>query len=79
MIALQLSQCFNFQVSVYMPPLKLLRNVVDRMKNLSNFVLLSANQCGQMKIKVETDLVTVTTYFNDLDHPTWGTCGVFYC
>ncbi|KAI0215352.1 Checkpoint protein HUS1 [Lamellibrachia satsuma] len=65
----------DFDVSVYMPPLKLLRNVVDRMKNLSNFVLLSANQCGQMKIKVETDLVTVTTYFNDLDHPTWGKDG----
>ncbi|KAK2176299.1 hypothetical protein NP493_672g01017 [Ridgeia piscesae] len=61
----------DFDVSIYMPPLKLLRSVVDRMKNLSNFVLLSANQRGQMKVKVQTDLVTVTTYFNDLDHPTW--------
>ena len=57
-----------------MPPLKLLKSVVDRMKNLSNFVLLSANQRGQMKVKVQTDLVTVTTYFNDLDHPTWSMC-----
>ena len=61
-----------FQVSIYMPPMKLLRNVVDRMKNLSNFVSISANQRGEMKVKVETDQVTVATHFKDLDHPTWS-------
>ena len=29
----------SFQVSVYMPSLKVVRNVVDRMKNLSNFLV----------------------------------------
>ena len=28
-----------FQVSIYMPQLKVLRNVVDKMKNLSNYVV----------------------------------------
>ena len=27
------------QVSIYMPPLKLVKNVVERMKTLSNFVV----------------------------------------
>ena len=27
------------QVSIYMPPLKIMKNVVDRMKNLSNFLV----------------------------------------
>lgn len=27
------------QVSIYLPPLKTIKNVVDRMKNLSNFLV----------------------------------------
>ena len=29
----------QFDVSIYMPPLKLLRNVIERMKTLANFVV----------------------------------------
>ena len=65
---------FYPQVSICMPPLKILRNVVDRMKNLSNFVVISANQSGEMTLKVETDVVTVATHFRDLENPTWGKC-----
>lgn len=55
-----------------MPPLKVLRNIVDRMKNLSNYVSLMANSNGEMKLKVETELVTVSTHFRDLGHPQWS-------
>ena len=55
-----------------MPPLKTLRNVVDKMKNLSNHVIISANQSGEMKLRIETDLVNVATHFRDLQNPTWG-------
>ncbi len=55
-----------------MPSLKVVRNVVDRMKNLSNFVTVSANQNGEMKLQVETDMVAVGTYFQDLEQPMWS-------
>lgn len=61
----------DFDASIYMPALRVLRNIVDRMKNLSNFVRVSANNAGEMKFCVETDLVTVSTYFHDLDRPMW--------
>ena len=33
--------CVSLQVSIYLPPLKTMKNVVDRMKNLSNFLVRS--------------------------------------
>ncbi|XP_062593869.1 checkpoint protein HUS1-like isoform X2 [Saccostrea cucullata] len=59
----------QFDVTIAMPQLKLLKNVVDKMKNLSNFVVLSANQNGEMKLMVETDMVSITTHFRDLVNP----------
>ncbi|KAJ8311186.1 hypothetical protein KUTeg_011263, partial [Tegillarca granosa] len=56
----------QFDVSITMPQIKMLRNVVDKMKNLSNFVVLSANQNGEMKLLVETDMVSISTHFRDL-------------
>ena len=61
----------HVKASIYMPALRVLRNIVDRMKNLSNFVRVSANNSGELKLCVETDLVTVSTYFHDLDRPVW--------
>uniref|UniRef100_A0A671WV98 Checkpoint protein n=1 Tax=Sparus aurata TaxID=8175 RepID=A0A671WV98_SPAAU len=60
------------QVSIYLPPLKTMKNVVDRMKNLSNFLVMEANLNGEMNLKIETDLVSVTTHFKDLGNPPWG-------
>ncbi|XP_064644167.1 checkpoint protein HUS1-like [Lineus longissimus] len=59
----------DFDVSIYMPALKMLRNVVERMKNISNYVVISANWCGEMQLKVETDLAAITTHFRDLQNP----------
>ncbi|XP_029935578.1 checkpoint protein HUS1 [Myripristis murdjan] len=62
----------DFDVSIYLPPLKTMKNVVDRMKNLSNFLVIEANLNGEMNLKIETDLVSVTTHFRDLGNPPWG-------
>lgn len=61
-----------FQVSIYMPPLRVMRNVVDRMKNLSNFLTISANNSGQLTLSINTDIATITTHFKDLEHPPWS-------
>eukprot|EP00066_Takifugu_rubripes_P010290 XP_003977994.1 PREDICTED: checkpoint protein HUS1 [Takifugu rubripes] len=62
----------DFHVSIYLPPLKTMKNVVDKMKNLSNFLIMEANLRGEMNLKIETDLVSVTTHFKDLGNPPWG-------
>ncbi|KAM7390041.1 hypothetical protein PAMA_008286 [Pampus argenteus] len=62
----------DFDVSIYLPPLKTIKNVVDRMKNLSNFLVIEANLNGEMNLKIETDLVSITTHFKDLGNPPWG-------
>ncbi|XP_073237036.1 checkpoint protein HUS1-like [Porites lutea] len=61
----------DFDVSIYMPSMKVVKNVTERMKNLSNFLILSANQNGYMTLGIETDSVTVKTHFKHLDTPTW--------
>ncbi|XP_075905272.1 checkpoint protein HUS1 isoform X1 [Nelusetta ayraudi] len=62
----------DFDVSIYLPPLKTMKNIIDRMKNLSNFLVMEANQNGEMNLKIETDLVSVTTHFKELGNPPWG-------
>ncbi|KAM6912792.1 checkpoint protein HUS1 [Xenentodon cancila] len=62
----------DFDISIYLPPLKTMKNVVDRMKNLSNFLIIEANLNGEMNLKIETDLVSITTHFKDLGNPAWG-------
>ncbi|KAK3751846.1 hypothetical protein QZH41_009664 [Actinostola sp. cb2023] len=59
----------DFDVSIFMPQMKTVRNVVERMKNLSNYMTISANLKGSMTLGVETDLVTVATHFQHLDNP----------
>ncbi|XP_069469432.1 checkpoint protein HUS1 isoform X2 [Ambystoma mexicanum] len=61
----------DFDVSIYLPVLKTMKSIVERMKNLSNFVVIEANRNGQMNLMIETDLVSVTTNFKDLGNPPW--------
>ncbi|KAM9257907.1 checkpoint protein HUS1 isoform 2-T3 [Cariama cristata] len=58
-------------VSIYLPVLKTMKSVVERMKNLSNSIVIEANLSGEMNLKIETDLVSVTTHFKDLGNPPW--------
>lgn len=43
--------------------------------------VIEANLSGEMNLKIETDLVSVTTHFKDLGNPLWGknTVGEFKC
>ncbi|KAK6183601.1 hypothetical protein SNE40_011049 [Patella caerulea] len=60
----------EIDVSISMPQIRLLRNVIDKMKNLSNYVVISANKNGEMKLQVETEMVSISTHFSDLINPT---------
>ncbi|NXF23908.1 HUS1 protein, partial [Rhodinocichla rosea] len=62
----------DFDVSIYLPVLKTMKSVVERMKNLSNLIVIEANLGGEMNLKIETDLVSVTTHFKDLGNPPWA-------
>ncbi|KAM4705687.1 checkpoint protein HUS1 isoform 2-T2 [Rhinophrynus dorsalis] len=61
----------DFDVSIYLPTLKTMKSVVERMKNLSNFIVIEANRSGEINLKIETDLVSVSTHFKDLGNPPW--------
>jgi len=52
-----------------MPPLRLLRHVIDKMKNVGDFLSIYANMAGELKFKVETDMVTIQTSYSNLEHP----------
>uniref|UniRef100_A0A8C4T230 Checkpoint protein n=2 Tax=Erpetoichthys calabaricus TaxID=27687 RepID=A0A8C4T230_ERPCA len=59
----------DFDVSIYLPPLKTVKNVLDRMRNLCHVLVLEANMNGEMNLKIDTDLVSVSTHFRDLGNP----------
>ena len=63
---------YFLQVSLYLPPLKQVRNVIERMKNLSMQVTLAGNRNGVLVISVSTDTVNASTHFKNLSMPSWG-------
>ncbi|XP_075683132.1 checkpoint protein HUS1 isoform X3 [Rhinoderma darwinii] len=56
----------DFDVSIYLPAIKTMRSVLERMKNV-----IEANRNGEINLKIETDLVFVSTHFRDLGNPPW--------
>ena len=38
---------------------------------------IAANRKGELALKVETDLATITTHFKDLEQPSWSKCFCF--
>ncbi|XP_055994189.1 checkpoint protein HUS1 [Sorex fumeus] len=56
-------------VSIYLPVLKIMKSVVEKMKNISNHLIIEANLNGELNLKIETNLVCVTTHFKDLGNP----------
>ncbi|KAL8165734.1 UNVERIFIED_CONTAM: DNA damage checkpoint control protein, partial [Gekko kuhli] len=61
----------DFDVSIYLPVLKTMKSIVERMKNLSNSIVIEANLNGDMNLKIETELVSVATHFKELGNPPW--------
>ncbi|XP_043081761.1 checkpoint protein HUS1 isoform X3 [Puntigrus tetrazona] len=43
-----------------------------REPQMPDFDVLEANLNGEMNLKIDTDLVSVTTHFKDLGNPPWG-------
>ncbi|KAB0379892.1 hypothetical protein FD755_007676 [Muntiacus reevesi] len=44
-------------------------SVVEKMKNISNHLIIEASLNGELNLKIETGLVCVTTHFKDLGNP----------
>jgi HUS1 checkpoint protein len=57
------------EVYIMMPPLKSLKNVIERMKNIDNYLILQANMAGELTLKVQTDNISVATFYRKLEHP----------
>nr|CAG4651558.1 EOG090X0TJE [Simocephalus serrulatus]SVE94683.1 EOG090X0TJE [Simocephalus serrulatus] len=53
-------------ISVHMPQLRLLKSIVERMKNLANMATLHITAEGSLTLTVETDTVSVTSHFDYL-------------
>ncbi|PSN30647.1 Checkpoint protein HUS1 [Blattella germanica] len=63
------SPCLTFEImliSIHLPNLKLIRTVTERMKVLSQYIIVLANLEGALVLKVETPEATVSTHFKEL-------------
>ncbi|XP_053971757.1 checkpoint protein HUS1 isoform X2 [Hylaeus volcanicus] len=56
----------EFNISVDMPNLKHVRNIVDRMKNMSPRLTITADKSGMFVLEIDTESATVSTHFQDL-------------
>lgn len=57
----------EFDISINMPQLKLLRNIVERMKNMSTLLTLTADKTGLFILKIEIESANVSTHFQGLE------------
>nr|CAG4647633.1 EOG090X0TJE [Megafenestra aurita]SVE92833.1 EOG090X0TJE [Megafenestra aurita] len=53
-------------LSVFMPQLRLMKSIVERMKNLANMATLHITSEGALILTVETDTVSVSSHFDGL-------------
>ncbi|XP_011873458.1 PREDICTED: checkpoint protein HUS1-like [Vollenhovia emeryi] len=60
----------EFDISLETPQLKYLRHIVDRMKNMSSQLTVTANKCGALVVKIEVDYAAVSSHFKGLK--VWG-------
>ncbi|CAN7983072.1 unnamed protein product [Ixodes hexagonus] len=56
-------------IITYMPSLKVLKTILEKMKNLNTYVTISISTDREMTMSVQTDMVTVTTHFKGLQFP----------
>ncbi|KAF5272405.1 hypothetical protein FQA39_LY07873 [Lamprigera yunnana] len=56
----------NFHVSIEMPNLRTIKNIVERMKNMSNLLTVSATKNGRLTLQIKTNVVRVSAYFSNL-------------
>lgn len=56
-------------VSVYLPALKTLKSTIERIANLGDQVLVEENLNGNVNLGVQTDVVSIKSYFNNFGNP----------
>ncbi|KAM4818254.1 checkpoint protein HUS1-like isoform 2-T2 [Thomomys bottae] len=56
-------------VSIYLPLLRTLKNFLEKVKHVSNHLIIEANQNGELNLKLQNELISVTTYFPALENP----------
>lgn len=49
-----------------MPQLRLMKSIVERMKNLANMATIHVTSEGLLTLTVETEAVSVTSHFDNL-------------
>ena len=73
------------EVNVYLPPIKTLKAIIDKMKAMgcevmllwmvvtarSDKLVISANMAGDLVLKIDTTMVVAKTFFHDLHAPKW--------
>eukprot|EP00126_Sphaerothecum_destruens_P001979 Sdes_comp15426_c0_seq1m4320 len=59
-------------VCVYLPSVKLLKNIIDKMKSQTHILTLSASSSGILGLKFETSNCIVNTTFSNLQAPVWN-------
>ena len=60
-------------LSIQLPPLKIIKHMIERMKSLNEFVFLEATNRGTLTLKTEADAVSVCSYFRNLSNLPVGT------
>jgi HUS1 checkpoint protein len=53
-------------LNIQLPPLKIIKNMIERMKCLSEYVCLEASDKGTLNFKIDSDAVSVCCYFRNL-------------
>lgn len=57
----------NFHVSIEMPSLKSIKHIVEHLKNWSPSLTVAANKNGRLTLKIQTNLLKVSSHFPDLN------------
>ncbi|CAH1979678.1 unnamed protein product [Acanthoscelides obtectus] len=57
----------DFHVTIQMPNLKFLKNIVDKMRNTSHTLIVSANKNGRLTLQVKTNMINLSAHFTDLN------------
>ncbi|XP_056642687.1 checkpoint protein HUS1 [Diorhabda sublineata] len=56
----------DFHVTICMPSIRALKNIVERLRNMSHSLIVSANQNGRLTFQIKTNIVNIAAHFTDL-------------
>lgn len=57
------------QVQIFLPPLKQLSAIIDKLSRISHHLMIVASMSGELTFKVESDVVSVGTFYSKLKNP----------